>query len=191
MEHNIDNAMQKIARFYKSNLRMPTYREMRDVLGFRSVNSAYKLGKKLEALGFLTRGSKGKLLPKNLYGNIKVLGLVEAGFPSPAEEEIVDTLTLDEWLIENRSATYMLEVKGMSMRDAAILPGDFLVVERTIHYRINDIVIAEIDSQWTVKYLRKDNKGYYLEAANPDYPDIRPKETLNVAAVVRSVIRKY
>ena len=120
----------------------------------------------------------------------RLLGTVEAGFPSPAEEELCDTLSLDEYLISNREATYLLRVKGDSMIEAGILEGDMVLVERTNDAKVGDIVIAEVDGEWTMKYLRKGQDGYYLQAANPKYPLIVPSGDLKIAAVVTCVIRK-
>jgi repressor LexA len=65
-----------------------------------------------------------------------------------------------------------------------------VLVERTPNHKPGDIVVAEVD-EWTVKFLRKNRTGFYLEAANKDYSPIYPKSHLNIAAVVKAVIRKY
>jgi repressor LexA len=119
------------------------------------------------------------------------LGNIEAGFPSAAEEELTDTMSLDEYLIENKEATYILRVKGDSMVDAGIHEGDMVIVERKNNFKNGDIVIAEIDNEWTIKYLRKNGGVTYLEPANKKYKPIYPKEELKIAAVVKAVIRKY
>ena len=139
-----------------------------------------------QALGCTTR----RAIFRASSGPTRLLGTVEAGFPSPAEEELCDTLSLDEYLISNREATYLLRVKGDSMIDAGILEGDMVLVERTNDAKVGDIVIAEVDGEWTMKYLRKGHDGYYLQAANPKYPLIVPSGGLNIAAVVTCVIRK-
>ena len=128
---------------------------------------------------------------KNLYGETPVLGLVEAGFPSPAEEELVDTMNLDDYLVENKEATYILKVKGDSMIDAGICEGDMVIVERKEVPKVGEIVIAEVDGEWTMKYLRKRGGRFYLEPANKNYRPIMPKDDLKIAAVVRAVVRKY
>jgi repressor LexA len=117
--------------------------------------------------------------------------MVEAGWPSPAEEELIDTMSLDEYLIENKEATYLLQVKGDSMLDAGIQPGDLVIVERTTTPRVGDIVIAEVDGEWTMKFLRKQGSRLYLAPANKKYRPIFPKEALKVVAVVTAVVRKY
>lgn len=162
-----------------------------ELCSFKSKHAVTKLVHRLAAEGFLRQDAKGFLLPGTIYGNVKVLGFVAAGWPSPAEEELLDTMTIDEFLIENRDATYMLKVEGDSMKDAGIVSGDIVLVERTTNHKAGDIVVAEVDEEWTVKFLRKNRTGFYLEAANKDYSPIYPTSHLNIAAVVKAVIRKY
>jgi repressor LexA len=101
-------------------------------------------------------------------------------------------MSLDEYLISNKDATYILEVKGDSMIDEGIKEGDLVIAERSKEPKNGDIVIAEVDGGWTMKYLRKDNRGKtYLEAANKKYQPIYPEHELKIAAVVKGVIRKY
>ncbi|MGE5425741.1 MAG: transcriptional repressor LexA [Bacillota bacterium] len=180
-----------ITGFYKEKRRMPDYAEMMHLLDFRSKNAVFKLVNRLETENFLEKDGKGKLIPKNIFGELKVLGQVEAGFPSPAEEELADTMSLDDFLIKNKEATYLLKVSGDSMRDAGIMPGDMVLVDRSLTPTDGNIVIAEVDKQWTVKYFRKRGKEIYLEPANKNFPIIRPTEELRIAAVVKAVIRKY
>ncbi len=85
----------------------------------------------------------------------------------------------------------MLKVSGYSMKDAGILPGDMVLVDRSVKAQENDIVIAEVDDNWTMKYLRKNKNKVYLQAANKKYKDIYPQSDLKIAAVVKAVIRKY
>ena len=122
---------------------------------------------------------------------LKVLGVIEAGFPTSASEELIDTMSLDEYLIENREATFLLKVKGDSMKDAGIILGDLVIVERGKQPKNGDIVIAEVDGEYTMKYFKKNGKDISLEPANKKYKTIRPKETLSVVAVVKAVVRKY
>jgi len=122
---------------------------------------------------------------------LRILGTIEAGFPSPAEEELSDTLTLDDLLIENKEATVMLRASGDAMIAAGILAGDLVLVERGRTPRDGDIVMAEIDDTWTMRYFRKQGRRVYLEAANEKYPAMVPQQQLKVAAVVVAVVRKY
>ncbi len=178
-------------RFYGSHKRMPTYGEMATLFGFKSKNAVYKVVNKLVEAGAVAKDHLGRLVPTKLFGEVKMLGLIEAGIPSPAEEDALDTVTLDEWLVRDREATYVLRVKGDSMEDAGIFEGDFVLVERGSPHKVGDIVVAEVDGQWTLKYLRQNGDGYYLEPGNKNYTNIYPQEELKVSAVVRSVIRRY
>ena len=180
-----------IRKFYQKNRRMPSYSEIMEISGLKSKNSVFKLVNRLEEDKFLEKDSKGKLIPRHILGDLKILGEVEAGFPSPAEEELIDTISLDDFLIKNKEATYMLKVSGDSMEGAGIMAGDIVLVDRSLSASPNDIVIAEVDNEWTIKYLRKDGSLTYLEAANPKYPNIYPQEELKIAAVVKALIRKY
>lgn len=180
-----------IRDFYQKNRRMPSYSEIMEISGLKSKNSVFKLVKKLEQENFLKKDGKGKLTPRHMLGELKILGEVKAGFPSPAEEELIDTISLDDFLIKNKEATYMLKVSGDSMKDAGIVEGDIVLVDRSVSAIAGDIVIAEVDNEWTIKYLRRDKNFTYLEAANPKYPNIYPQEELKIAAVVKALIRKY
>jgi len=186
-----ENHKDKIRRFYRDNRRMPSYAEIMQLVGFRSKNAVFKLVERLKEQGFLDKDSAGRLIPRNLFGDVKVLGTVEAGFPSPAEEELADTMTLDEYLVRNREATFMLKVTGESMKDAGIMPGDMVLVERGVEPADNDIVIAEVDGNWTMKYFRKQGRRVALVPANRRFKTIYPESELKVAAVVRAVVRRY
>ena len=85
-------------------------------------------------------------------------------------------MTLDEWLIKNREATYMLKVSGDSMIEAGIMTGDLVLLDRSKEAKDGDIVIAEVDGAWTMKYLKKNGKSVMLLPANKKYKPIIPKE---------------
>ena len=183
--------LQKINEFYQSRKRMPTYTELAALCGFRSKNAAHKLAAQLVERGVIHRGTHGELLPASLMTELPVLGTVQAGFPSPAEEETVDTLPLEEYLMPKREATYLFRVRGDSMTGAGIIEGDLALVERGRSPRDGDIVLAEVDREWTLKYLRKRSNKIWLEPANKKYKPIYPTEELRIPAVLVSIVRKY
>jgi SOS regulatory protein LexA len=186
-----ENYVKKIKDFYRKQKRMPSYGEIMELVGFRSKNAVFRLVKKMVGAGLIEKDSSNRIIPMRIFGEVRVLGTVEAGFPSPAEEELSDTMSLDEYLIKNKEATFMLKVKGDSMSGAGIMPGDMVLVERGAEAQEGDIVIAEIDKQWTMKYLRKQSGKIWLVPANEKFKPIMAKEELNIAAVVKAVIRKY
>ncbi len=190
-EEKLRARVRGISGFYHQKGRMPSFSEIGEMAGLRSKNAVFKLVGKLERLNILKRDEKGKLIPGSISTPVRVLGAVEAGFPSPAEEELVDTLSLDDLLIQNREATFLLKVSGDSMSGAGILPGDMVIVDRGQTPKSGDIVIAQVDGEWTMKYLRKRGDSVTLVPANPKYQAIRPKNELKIAGVVTAVVRKY
>jgi SOS regulatory protein LexA len=180
----------RLKLFYNQTGRMPSYSEITEILGFSSKNASFKFVEKLIRANIVEKDSKGKLIPKALINPLKVLGVVEAGFPSPAEEELLDTISLDRWLINNPVSTFMLKVTGDSMIEAGIMPGDYVLVDRAITAKNGDVVIAQVDGQWTMKYLNKKGKEITLIPANSKYTPIKPKNELKIEGVVKAVIRK-
>ncbi len=187
----IEQYKNKIFDFYERKKRMPSYQEIMGILGFKSKNAVYKLVNKMIEAGLIEKDSSGKILPTNLFQEIKLLGLVEAGIPTVAEEEPLDTVNLDSLLIKNRDSSYLLEVKGDSMIEEGIKEGDMVIVERKSDAKDGDIVIAEVDGGWTMKYFRKKGNKIFLEPANKNYKPIYPENDMKIAAIVRGVIRKY
>lgn len=181
----------KIQNFYDKNKRMPTYTEMMKVFGFKSKNAVFKLVNKMLEAGFVSKDHLGRLMPASNFGEIPFLGSIKAGLPSDAEEEVFDTINLDDLLVKNKTYTYLLEVDGDSMIDAHIEEGDMVLVEKASQAKEGDIVIAEVDGEFTMKYLRKTNGKYWLEAANKNYKPIHPVNSFSIGGVVKAVVRKY
>ncbi len=188
---NIDYVMTIIRQFYKHNDRLPSVGEIADLFGYSSRSSAVHVINKLIKRNFVRKGQRGHLMTGAFFQpRIRILGSIAAGFPSPEEEELGDTLSLDEFLIHKPESTFMLEVKGDSMINAGILPKDRVLVERGRVAKLGDIVVANVDGEWTLKYYRKEGHTVFLEAANPAYPPIYPEEHLSIGGVVVSVCRK-
>jgi SOS regulatory protein LexA len=190
-EETMRSRIQGLREFQTKNGRMPSYAEIGALTGLRSKNAVFKFVAKLEQRKIVEKDRTGRLIARMLINPVKVLGTVEAGFPSPAEEELVDTLSLDEFLIQNREATFLLKVSGDSMTGAGIMPGDMVIVDKGQPAKSGDIVIAQVDGEWTMKYLRKRGDIVTLVPANPKYQPIKPKNELKVAGVVTAVVRKY
>jgi len=191
IKEQVRSRITEISHFYYQKGRMPSFSEIGEITGLRSKNAVSKFIAKLERLNVVERDEKGRLIPRSIAFPVRMLGTVEAGFPSPAEEELADTLSLDKFLIQNHEATFLLKVSGDSMSGAGILPGDMVIVDKGQTPKTGDIVIAEVDGEWTMKYLRKRGSSITLIPANPNYTSIRPKHELKIAGVVTAVVRKY
>jgi SOS regulatory protein LexA len=181
----------KLSSFYSSWKRMPTYTEMMKLFNFKSKNAVARLVDKLIDAGIVDKDPLGRLIPTDSFDDIQLLGLVKAGFPSPSEEVLETTINLNNFLIQKKEKTYILEVDGDSMIDAHIADGDMVIAERTETARDGQIVIAEVDGEFTMKYFRKVGEKVWLEPANKDFHNIYPENDLKVCAIVKGVIRKY
>jgi len=104
--------------------------------------------------------------------SLRLRGIVEAGFASVAEEELSDSISLNDFLIENKEASFLLRAQGDFMVEAGIFEGDLLVVERGAEAKPGSIVIVATEGGWAMKHFSE-------------------SERLQVTAVVRAIIRKY
>ncbi|MHB1546555.1 MAG: transcriptional repressor LexA [bacterium] len=195
-DEKLKKRIELISGFLKERKRMPSYSEMSLLFGLSSKNAVFKIVNKLQSLGIISRDGKRRIIfnnptlpPSGI--SIKLLGSVEAGFPSPAEEELLDMISIDALLIKNPASSFLLKVTGDSMTGAGIMQGDYVIVDKSGTAKEGDIVIAQVDNAWTMKYLSKENGSYVLLPANPKYKPIRPKNELQIAGVVTGVARKY
>ena len=106
------------------------------------------------------------------------LDKVSAGFPSPATDYMENKLDLNEYLIRHPAAPFIVKASGSSMVNADIYSGDLLVVDRSVTPKSNNIVIASIFGDLTVKKLKKKEKAFFLISANDEYPSIEVKEEM-------------
>ena len=173
----------------------PTIAEIAAAFGVRSTNSIrghlQALARKgvIELVPSASRGIR--LLKTGNDKGLPLVGRVAAGQPILAEEHIESYCKLDPELFRRR-ADYLLRVHGMSMRDAGILDGDLLAVQRTPQAVSGQIVVARIGDEATVKRLRLDGDKAVLQPENPDFAaleiDLR-RDTLVIEGIVVGVIR--
>jgi len=174
----------------------PTRAEIASKLGFRSANAAEEHLKALARKGMLeltsgaSRGIRligaggsdgilGKSPPvRPLWAggfSLPLIGRVAAGSPILSQEHIEQHYQFDAALFREKP-DYLLKVRGMSMRDAGILEGDLLVVDRAIEPRAGRVVVAVLEGAFTLKYLNRHQGRWRLEAAHPDYPPLELAE---------------
>lgn len=118
--------------------------------------------------------------------------LIPAGFPSPAQDFLEPAISLDELMSIRAPHTYLMRVQGLSMRDAGILDGDILVVDRSAVPVDGDIVVASVNNEPVVKRIELAwGRIVALRSANPEYQDIEPAEgdLVEVWGVVTSSVR--
>ena len=137
--------------------------------------------------------------PEGLAQDVPAYGLrllshrMSAGFPSPAADYSEEALDLNTYLVRNKPATFMFSVKGDSMIGASIEDGDKVVVDRALNPKHNDIVVAVLNGEYTIKRLFKHMGRVELRPENPAYQPIKFNDgsELQVWGVVVGVVRRY
>jgi len=175
----------------------PTITEIARAIG---VSSAHGVREQLRALA---RKGAIELIPNAARGirllqtqaedfyELPIIGQVAAGQPVLAEQHVIGHCRLDPRIFHQR-ADYLLQVRGMSMRDAGIWDGDLLGVRRTPEARSGQIVVARLHDEVTVKTLQLKGSLAYLEPANPDFSVIvvdMEKQELCIEGVMAGLIR--
>ena len=126
-------------------------------------------------------------------GDIPLYGdAVPAGFPSPADDYLDMDLNLHDYLVQHPSATFCVKAIGDSMVDAGIKSSDVMVIDRALTPKNNDIILAVIDGEFTVKRIKKNNDELYLMPANENYRPVKITEDMDfqVWGVVTFIIHK-
>ncbi|WP_272971629.1 LexA family protein [Comamonas terrigena] len=118
---------------------------------------------------------------------------VRGGFPSPAEDFAVTRIDLAKELTQHSLCTFILRLAGDSMQGIGMLDGDLLVVDKYLKPEHGDIVVAELDGEFTCKRLYMRNGQFMLRPENPTYPDIRPKDgqCIEIWGVVTSSVKRF
>lgn len=115
---------------------------------------------------------------------------VPAGFPSPATDYMEERIDLNKVLIRHPLSTFLIECEGHSMNDAFIPRKAKLLIDRSLYPRNGDIVLAVLNGEFTVKYLRKNDLKCWLVPANKKFREIEitPEMNFEVWGVVTSII---
>ena len=117
---------------------------------------------------------------------------VQAGFPSPAEGHMDMDLNLNDYLVQNPSATFCVKAIGESMKDAGIQSGDIMIVDKSLEPNNRSIVLAVIDGEFTVKRVNINDNELYLMPENDNFSPIKITEEMDfqVWGVVTYIIHK-
>lgn len=130
-------------------------------------------------------------ISESSFAVFPVCGMVMAGWPSPAEEELEDTLTFEEWLVPRKESSWLVHVSTDALRGCGIINGDIAVLERGRNPKYGDIIIARTDEKTVIRRYEKQNNHPVLVSANPSFPSIPFSELVQVLGVVSAIIRKY
>ena len=191
VKRTLQDVEEKITAFFLDNGRMPTYSEIAEIIGVRSKSVVHFWVAKLLDAGIVQKDAKGFLTLTRNPRALKLAGEVCAGIPTSAEEELRGIVSFDEYLVRHPETSFLLSVTGDSMIDAGIREKDLVIVEKNKEPKNGDIILAEVDGNWTMKYFCRKGKVVILEAANPKYPPIIPQTDLRIAGVITAVVRQY
>jgi repressor LexA len=184
--------LQAIRSHIAEHGRPPSRPELARALGLASTNGVFKHLAALERKGAigLDPGLARGIRLKGGSG-LPLVGRVAAGSPVLAIENLLGRYPVDPDLFRPR-ADYLLQVRGLSMRDEGILDGDWLVVHRTSEARSGQLVVARLGDDVTVKRLRLRGRKAELIPANPDFQTLHldlDRQTLDIEGVAVGVIR--
>lgn len=118
---------------------------------------------------------------------------ISAGFPSPAQDFSELRIDLNNEFIKNRDTTFVLKVKGHSMKNAGIFDGDFIIVDKSLEPQNGKIAVCQIDGEFTVKRIKIERRVVWLIAENEDYAPIKvtPENELIIWGIVVHSIRSF
>lgn len=173
--------LQGITNFITERGFPPTIREIMDMFGYASVNNVQRILTVLEKKGNIRRNLRGgarciEIIKSNAetesgIKRLPLLGNISAGAPIFAEQNIEGYISLDLSLTGS-SADFLLRVRGDSMRDANIFDGDLVFVKKTNFPKNNDIIVALLDEETTVKRFYLEANHIRLQPENPEYQPI-------------------
>lgn len=117
---------------------------------------------------------------------------VVAGFPSPAQDFMSESIDLNRDLIHHSESTFYARATGDSMKDAGVEEGDILVVDKSLEPSDGDMAVCCIDGEFTLKFIERHKKYILLQPANPDYSPIKvtPEDDFTVWGIVTYIIHK-
>ena len=200
MDLNLTKRQNEIFEFITGHLDRtgypPTVREIGKALGLHSPSTVHAHLAKLEKSGVLRRDpSKPRAIEilvdrakRVVRPGVPLVGQVAAGAPILAEENIEDTLEVPA-LLGAEAGDYALNVRGDSMKDAGILPGDVVIVRPATEAANGQIVVALFEDEATVKRYFREADAVRLEPANPDYDPIVTRDVEIIGRVI-GVFRK-
>ncbi|MBR6298923.1 MAG: hypothetical protein IKR34_06715 [Candidatus Gastranaerophilales bacterium] len=171
-------------------LALPSFEQIKNDLNFKSKNSVKQYMEVLKDKNLILSLNNNLYINKDIFGAKLVSSYVKAGFAAVMEDKIEKRISMDEILEINSPSTFVFKVSGDSMTDVGILDGDYVVIKKTPEARTNDIVLAVIDNEFTLKTYKKDSKGYYLKPENKAYPILRPKFSLSIFGVAIGITRR-
>ncbi len=170
---------------------LPSFERIALDFGFKHKNSVWQYFNKLKEVGFINNIGEKFFIKPDQFGAVMFATPVKAGFPSPAEDYIERRVSLDSEFRLDSPSTFIFTVKGDSMIDAGIFEGDMVIIKRKSDPNNGDIVLANVDGEYTLKFFRKKGQEIYLEPANQNYDIIKARDSMEIFGIVTGSVRKF
>lgn len=181
---------EKLKELYGKEM-LPSFETIAKDFGFKHKNSVWQYFNKLKEENLIKERNNRFYINKDLFGAVLFTSSVKAGFASVADDYIEKRVSLDESFDINAPSTFLFTVSGDSMIDLGIFEGDKVIVQKTNTAKNGDVVVAYIDGGYTLKTYRQKDSKVWLEPANPNYPNLYPKEQLIIFGVAKGMVRKF
>ena len=191
MKQDINQIITNLQTFYHKHGAVPTVRELMEICGVKWMRSVYRRIEILTETGYLFK-QWDKLDVTDKISWFPVYGTVQAWFLAPATDEMKYDISLQQYLVEKPQATYFVKVKGYSMKNVWLVPGDYAIVDRSQQNpRSGQIVIASLPDGLTIKTFRSEQWKIWLQPENDEMSPIHPDGELMIQGVVVWSFRKF
>lgn len=180
-----------LKKYIFKHRQLPSFEVMLSVMWVRSKSAVHHFFQELMEYGFITKEGRAYEPTSKLF-SLPAFESIRAGFPTVPTEETPHDINIYDYLVPNPDWVILVRVVWDSMKEAGIMQWDMVVVDKNRSAQPGDIVIAEIDGEFTMKYLEKEKKKWlFLRAWNPNYMDLFPKKSMSVVWVVTGTFRNY
>ena len=183
-----------LKEYYFKHYSIPSYSMLMDMFGLASKSGIHLFMKGLEKEGYVQKLGDDYIATEKL-GALPLYSYVQAGAPASATDEVQAEINIQGFLVRKPQSTFLVKVKGDSMKDAGIMDGDVVIVDQALKSpSVGDIIVALVDGvdTFTVKYFAKDAQGRkYLQPANEDFQPIYPEHNMEVIGKVVGTFRRY
>lgn len=191
MKNRDHEYLDKLRDYYAEHRVLPSFKGVANLVGLKTSSAVATFVVRMKEAGFLDSSPDRRLQPGKRFFERAIVDSVQAGEPQPANNREPEGFNIDSHLIDTPSRTVLLTVRGDSMIDAGLMPGDTVIVKKNAPHKIGDVVVAMVDGDYTVKYLAHDKAGFYLKPGNAAYPPIRANDHLEIFGLVVGSFRKY
>lgn len=183
--------LERLRDYFAQHQVLPSYTGIAELMAYGSKAAAFKLVNRLVEAGFLRKGPGRRLAPTEEFFGRRLVGAVRAGSPELPPDVVYENISLDRYLIDCPSQMVLVRVKGDSMVEAGILPGDLVAVDCGRAPKRGDIVVALWEDGITIKELDYERGRPVLQPRNACMSVLRPAHDLQVLGVYTGLVRKH